>query len=902
VTVSIETCSVEYAGNGVTTVFPITFPFQDDSHIVATSIDEDEVETLLVINTDYTLTGEGEDDGALTMLEPLDTGLTIRIERTVPLTQTTTFRRNGSFSPAAHEAAFDKLTMEAQQQERDHAGLEDRVDDAEDDIDDLTTGLSTETSNRVAGDAAILASLATELEDVRTELDSSPGSTVDTRTVVSSGSTTARSLATRFNEVLNVLDFGAVGDGVADDTAAIVAALAAAPARVYGWSTTTNRPQNAIGIYFPTRRGAAPASYRVTARIDIPATKNVRLFSDAHHSARITMDNALENYIFRVIAGDGQRPVSFENLILHKGGIEYESGARRQHAIRSCVFENAPEWGVHTLGISVIDVRIEDCHFTEGVGGINIANEQCDTWVIRQCEFVRNSGVDLKIQTSGVHVEHCDFEVKQTNPGNPFVQIASDGSGVRPGNDIVFFACRFGNEANPPRSCIVIGPLGGISTASTGAIWFISCLWRGANAQTPTADQGKNCFELNQSAKFLHIINPTFFTYTNFVEENASAGSTPASSTAGPNFYHGIITNSFQSKMFTQGGVGWEVNGAFGEDQPDRGMYLRAKNSPYRGGYNLLPRTGVAMANGNWIATNTTVTKDVTGPDGVASSAHKLIRTAGGASANVRCQTSSTDPVTGAMTFAVWLKQGSGSFARARIGIIDGGNLWRSKLMDVALGTDWQRYEVTAYGLSAQQVTCEVLIGDQADTTINDEIYLAEPAAWKGVGSLPHVPNDQDSSTNIHAPLQWQALVIGRRIVGYGSAAPSSGVYAAGDIYLNTGATAATNPFWYCTVSGTSGGTWVAFGAMGLKAALTATAALNFPNIVTLTSQELTITVTGAAVGDSVVLGPPAAIEANLTWAGYVSAADTVTIRVSNPTAGDINPASATWRATVLKH
>jgi hypothetical protein len=61
-----------------------------------------------------------------------------------------------------------------------------------------------------------------------------------------------------------------------------------------------------------------------------------------------------------------------------------------------------------------------------------------------------------------------------------------------------------------------------------------------------------------------------------------------------------------------------------------------------------------------------------------------------------------------------------------------------------------------------------------------------------------------------------------------------------------------------------------------------------------------TITVTGANIGDSVLLSAPSAIEVGLVWSGFVSAKDTVTVRVHNTTAGDIDPAIGTWMARVI--
>lgn len=84
---------------------------------------------------------------------------------------------------------------------------------------------------------------------------------------------------------------------------------------------------------------------------------------------------------------------------------------------------------------------------------------------------------------------------------------------------------------------------------------------------------------------------------------------------------------------------------------------------------------------------------------------------------------------------------------------------------------------------------------------------------------------------------------------------------------------------------------------------LTATAALDFPNTLTLTSSDLTIALTGAASGDIVSLGvPAAAVNANSCYTAFVSAANVVTVRFNNYSALAIDPASGTFRVSITKY
>lgn len=83
---------------------------------------------------------------------------------------------------------------------------------------------------------------------------------------------------------------------------------------------------------------------------------------------------------------------------------------------------------------------------------------------------------------------------------------------------------------------------------------------------------------------------------------------------------------------------------------------------------------------------------------------------------------------------------------------------------------------------------------------------------------------------------------------------------------------------------------------------LLGSAALDFPSTAANTTSDLTLTVTGAALGDSVFVGAPnAAVLAGVSYFGWVSATNTVTIRLTNISAVSVNPASATFNVRIIK-
>lgn len=94
------------------------------------------------------------------------------------------------------------------------------------------------------------------------------------------------------------------------------------------------------------------------------------------------------------------------------------------------------------------------------------------------------------------------------------------------------------------------------------------------------------------------------------------------------------------------------------------------------------------------------------------------------------------------------------------------------------------------------------------------------------------------------------------------------------------------------------------YGGNEISRFVSRSSALNFGSIAANTTTELTITVTAniTTTNWSVVVTPETGMESGLVWCAYVSAANTVTVRVANVTVAAIDPASKTFIVDCYRH
>lgn len=126
-TVPSETSRSNYVGNGVTTAFSTGWYFLSETEVKVTLTLSGGSPVIQTLGVHYTVAvptpGSGS-SGTVTMLVAPAVASALRIERDVPLTQVTSFRTQGSFTPAIHEDAMDEIVFQTQELDRRVGDLE----------------------------------------------------------------------------------------------------------------------------------------------------------------------------------------------------------------------------------------------------------------------------------------------------------------------------------------------------------------------------------------------------------------------------------------------------------------------------------------------------------------------------------------------------------------------------------------------------------------------------------------------------------------------------------------------------------------------------------------------------------------------------------------------------------
>ena len=202
----------------------------------------------------------------------------------------------------------------------------------------------------------------------------------------------------KLSQTVSVKDFGAVGNGVADDTAAIQAAL--------------NYNSTGISIYFPHGK------YRITSTIVVPTNKSLKMYGDGYNpqdlspifGSIIIWDGALNGTMFSSNTNDGLNLSGWviKDLRFHGsdkasiGIVSSALGAHPQHHY----FENVEIAGFAINGsdpaldlagasysrFGVADATFVNCIFSGGARAVRVNSQQLNFYA---CVFGAKSGGTL---------------------------------------------------------------------------------------------------------------------------------------------------------------------------------------------------------------------------------------------------------------------------------------------------------------------------------------------------------------------------------------------------------------------------------------------------------------------------------------------------------------------------
>lgn len=236
---------------------------------------------------------------------------------------------------------------------------------------------------------------AISYQDLITGISAVPGVDLSAATATPNLATNRRTLAQRFADLINVLDFGAVGDGITDDTAVIQNAINVAQ-------------QNGTQVFFPA------GNYCVSS-LTISGSLMIR-GSGMNATTLVCIAGTTQPMMqIRLTGGtqyDKHRPVEIENLTLMGNktdpagnnlvhGLDFQNASSNPRSdivfCRNVQFAEFPGNGVN--GISWTGAaQFINCTFNNN-NYINLNANTCNDWKFHECLF--GSAGTYSVQISG---------------------------------------------------------------------------------------------------------------------------------------------------------------------------------------------------------------------------------------------------------------------------------------------------------------------------------------------------------------------------------------------------------------------------------------------------------------------------------------------------------------------
>lgn len=210
-----------YAGNGVTVALPFAFKVFATTDVRVVSTNPAGVSSDMALGTQFNVSLNSDQDvspgGTVTMIVAPSVGYSITITSQVEALQTLDLTSGGNFYPQAIENALDRSVILCQQ-------------------------ISAIASLAQIGNPAAWAS----------SLSASTGSSLVGFQQIGTGAV-SRTVLSKLRDIVNVMDFGAVGDGVTDDTVSI------------NYAVNSLNGKGGI-VYFP----ATGKAYKISDTIQVP--------------------------------------------------------------------------------------------------------------------------------------------------------------------------------------------------------------------------------------------------------------------------------------------------------------------------------------------------------------------------------------------------------------------------------------------------------------------------------------------------------------------------------------------------------------------------------------------------------------------------------------------------------